>query len=225
MEAWTWVLIWWLAFAGSHLLLSSLRVRRTLVGLVGGEGPFAGLYSLVALAFFVPLVWTFSRHFHEGPLLWSMRDIPAVHAGAMILSALGLTLVVAALAQPSATGMDPRAVPRARGLSRITRHPLFAGLALWGLAHVLVNGFLVDVLFFGGFLVFGVVGATHQDSRKLTEQAQRLGPFYDETSLFPFGAILTRRNRLVLSELPWLALAIGALIAVVVYLLHPVLFT
>ena len=46
----------WLAFAVTHMGMSSLRVRPALVRAFGGELPFAGIYSLVALAIFVPLV-------------------------------------------------------------------------------------------------------------------------------------------------------------------------
>jgi len=143
---------------------------------------------------------------------------------AIFLGAIGIAVVAASFSQPSATGMDPRAATRARGLTRVTRHPFFMGLALWGLAHVLVNGFLSDVIFFGGFSVYGVVGAAHQDTRKQRESGGRLRAFYDETSLLPFQAILGGRNRLILSELPFPALGIGAAVALVVYWLHPMLF-
>ena len=53
------------------MVLSSLRIRRGLVARLGA-GPFLGLYSLVAFAFFVPLVWTYFAHKHAGPLLWSI---------------------------------------------------------------------------------------------------------------------------------------------------------
>src|SRR5437870_4695038 len=49
------VALLWLGFAGSHLVLSSLPVRQRIVTRLG-EGPFRGLYSLVAFAFFVGFV-------------------------------------------------------------------------------------------------------------------------------------------------------------------------
>ena len=45
------IILLWLGFAGSHLTLSSLPVRRGLVARIG-ENAFRGLYSLVAFAFF-----------------------------------------------------------------------------------------------------------------------------------------------------------------------------
>jgi uncharacterized membrane protein len=220
---WASIVLWWTAFAGSHMVLSSPRVRRSLVARLG-EGPFAGIYSLVALATFVPLVWTYAAATHTGPQLWSFTGIAAVRWLAIGLAAVGVALVAASFVQPSATGMDPRAAPRARGLTRITRHPLFAGLGLWGLAHVLTNGFLSDVVFFGGFPLFALVGGAHQDERKRLDHGHRLAAYMEETSLVPFGAIVRGRNRLAMRELPWPAFAAGVAIAAALYLAHPLLF-
>ena len=223
MNGWAWVAFWWLAFAGSHIAMSCSGPRRRLVERYGA-GPFAGIYSLVALFTFIPLVVTYWHSRHSGPLLWAIGSARGTVPLAIILGATGVALVAASFAQPSVTGMDPRAATRAHGLTRVTRHPLFMGLAIWGLAHTLVNGFLADVIFFGGFPVYGVIGAAHQDARKQRDEGRRLQDFYDETSLLPFWAILTGRNRLELSELPFAALGIGAAVAIVLYLLHPMLF-
>jgi uncharacterized membrane protein len=220
---WESVLFWWLAFAGSHLILSSGGLRGALVARMGERG-FAGFYSLVALATFVPIVWTYWPARHTGPLLWNLRTVPGATALVIALGAIGFALMAAAFVQPSATSFDPRAVPRAHGVTRLTRHPLFMGLALWGLGHALVNGFLSDVVFFAGFPLFALIGGAHQDARKQTEQRARLDQFYGETSMLPFVAVASGRNRLVPGELPWRALGIGTAVAIVLYLLHPLLF-
>jgi len=224
MPAWSSILLWWLAFAGSHLLLSSIPVRRPLIEKLGAQA-FAGLYSVVALATFVPIVWIYLDNRHSGPLLWTLRGVPGITVLTIVVGIVAFALIAGSFAQPSATSIDPRAVPRARGILRITRHPLFTGLALWGLGHVVVNGFASDLAFFGSFAVFAVIGAQHQDTRKQLEEPQRLGAFYNETSLLPFGAVLEGRNRVVAEEMPWIALVLGAAVAGLVYLAHPWLFT
>lgn len=90
--------------------------------------------------------------------------------------------------------------------------------------HLLINGFVTDTLFFGGMLAFSLAGAAHQDARKRVTDKERLGPFFAETSFWPFAAILAGRNRIAWGELPWLALAIGAAVAAGIYALHPWLF-
>ena len=59
-------------------------------------------------------------------------------------------------------------------MTKITRHPLFVAMAVWGGAHLLMNGYAPDVAFFGGFVVYGLAGAAHQDYRKRAEEGGRL---------------------------------------------------
>jgi uncharacterized membrane protein len=218
-----WILFWWLAFAGSHLVLSSVPVRRPLIARVGARG-FQGLYSLIALATFVPLVRTYWAHRHTGPQLWNLWDIAGMREVSIVLSGIACVFLILAFFQPSPTGLAPGAATRARGVNRITRHPLFAAIGLWGFAHLLVNGYLSDVVFFGGFLVFALVGAAHQDARKRVTEAETLTAFFTETSLLPFGAIIAGRNRLMVDEIPWLAVAVGVAVAAVLYVAHGRLF-
>jgi uncharacterized membrane protein len=95
------------------------------------------------------------------------------------------------------------------------------GIALWALSHLLLNGFVTDVVFFGGMLAFSLAGAAHQDARKRATEDERLGQFFAESSFWPFAAISAGRNRVIWRELPWFALVIGAAAAVGIYALHP----
>ena len=219
MPEWVWVLLLWLVFADSLTVLSTNMLRPKLVAKLG-EQLFLGVYSLVAFAIFVPLVMVYWGAIHSGPLLWQLRDVAGVPWLAVALAALGWALIVASLMRPPPMSVAARGTSASYGLTRITRHPLFTGLALWGLSHILLNGFLTDVVFFGGFALYGVLGAMHQDARMRTKRSD-LKAFYAETSLLPFAAIATGRNRLVLGELPWLGLAIGVGVAILLYVLHP----
>ncbi len=49
------IVLFWFLFGASHMALSSLKLRPKLVGVLGNRG-FQGVYSLVALGTFVPLV-------------------------------------------------------------------------------------------------------------------------------------------------------------------------
>jgi uncharacterized membrane protein len=142
----------------------------------------------------------------------------------MILSVVGIAMVVGAELQPSPAQVGAKRAQGSRGLTRITRHPLFAGIAVWALGHLVMNGYATDVLFFGGMLAFSLVGAMHQDARKRATEGERLGPFLAETSFLPFAAVLAGRNRVVWSELPWAGLAVGAVVAFGIYALHPWMF-
>jgi uncharacterized membrane protein len=214
-----WVFFWWLAFAGTHTVLSGTTTRPALIARVGERG-FQGLYSLVAFATFVPLVRTYFAHKHSGPLLWHLTAVPGVRGLAVVLAGVAVVLLVLAFAQPSPTGLMPGVPRRARGVTRITRHALFMAIGLWGLAHALANGFLSDVLFFGGFVVYALYGSWHQDIRKQADGGPDMSAFYAETSLLPFAAITGGRNRLVLGEIPIVAVILGVVVAVLLYTFH-----
>ncbi|HVP30731.1 MAG TPA: NnrU family protein [Myxococcota bacterium] len=194
----------WLGFGGSHVLLSSLRVRRRLVAALGTV-PFLGLYSVVALAFFVPLVRLYFAHKHAGPLLWT----PGVGdpARVAIYGGMGLAfvLVVSGLLQPGPAGVVPGSlVPR--GVYRLTRHPQNMGIALFGALHLVPNGFASDVVFFGGVAAFAILGSWHQDARKRVDGPRGYAEFVARTPFWPFTGRETVQG---LRELSPLAVALG----------------
>jgi uncharacterized membrane protein len=206
----------WAGFAVTHVGLSSLPVRARLVARLG-ERVFQGVYSLVAFAFFIPLVTTFFRHKHDGRWLWVFTRGPALHWMLYVGMAIALVLVVASLVRPSPAGVVP-GDPTPRGVYRITRHPLVMGLALFGALHVLPNGTTADVAFFGGFVLFGLLGAWHQDRRKLALGVPGFAAFHAATPFLPFTGRETLRG---LRELSPAVVAAGIVLTAVVRWFHP----
>jgi uncharacterized membrane protein len=213
------IVVLWLGFAGSHMVMSSLRIRRGLVARLG-DGPFLGLYSLVAFAFFVPLVRTYFAHKHAGPLLWSIAiGTPLLWA---IYVGMGgaFILMVAGLLRPSPTSIVPGdATPR--GAQLLTRHPLFMGLGIFGLLHLIPNGNAADVAFFGGFPVFTVLGCWHQDRRKLATGTAELRGFYQRTPFLPFAGSESARG---IHELGRIVIVGGLVVTLVLRYFHPIWF-
>ncbi len=217
------IVLWTVAFAATHMGLSSIRVRPRLVSRIG-ELPYLGLYSLVSFATFVPLVTVWVRGIHGGGMLWNVRGVPGVSEAGLLISFVTFTLAIAALFQPGPVAVGPRVRTRAYGITRITRHPLFMNIGVWAFAHVVLNGFVNDVLFFGGVALVGLFGCMHQDARKKITEKGTLDEFYAETSLVPFAAIVSGRGKLVVHELPWLGIAVGAAISLAIYWNHAALF-
>lgn len=213
------ILALWLGFAGSHLLLSSLPVRQRLVARLG-EPPFRGLYSLVAFGFFVPLVMTYFQHKHADGWLWRVPRTPLVLWLVYVGMGLAFVLVVAALVRPSPAAVIP-GDPRPHGVFRITRHPLLMGLALFGLLHLVLNSSRADVAFFGGFAAFSLVGAMHQDRRKLATDGARFRPFYEATPFLPFTGAGTLQG---LRELFPVIVPLGIAVTLVVRWFHDAWF-
>lgn len=222
MPTWFWILFWWLSFGGTHIGLSSQKPRQFLIARFGERG-FRAFYSLISFLTFVPLLRVYFAGRHSGPELWALQSGSGLRYTAIAVSALAVAVLIAGFLQPSPVGLAP-ASPQPYGITRITRHPMFCAFGLWGVGHVLVNGHLGDVLFFGGFVVFSLVGAAHQDWRKQGEETETLGQFYAQTSLLPFMAVLAGRNRIVVEEIPWLGLLVGIVAAAAIYLLHPHFF-
>src|SRR5262249_13004296 len=107
----------------------------------------------------------------------------------------------------------------ARGIIRITRHPIMWGIILWAGAHLLARGERAATVFFGGFLVLAALGTILMDRRKSTNpDFQR---FKGVTSNIPFVAIAQGRNRIAWREIGWARPAIGIAIFVLVFFLHP----
>jgi uncharacterized membrane protein len=178
------ILLFWLGFAATHIGLSTAAPRQRLVALLG-ENLFRGIYSVISFAFFIPLIWVYFANKHAGPWLWVLpRGIPLLLV--MYLGmAVAFTLVIGSLVRRSPGAVIPgSATPR--GVQRITRHPLFMGLALFGLLHLLPNGSAADIVFFGGFPLFSLVGGWHQDLRKLAYGPASYRQFYESTPFLPF---------------------------------------
>ena len=216
-NATTAVVILWLLFAASHMLPSSRTIRSRLVARLG-EKRFLGAYSLVSFVFFAPLVYYYMTHRHAGPLLWTPPASGAVELLLLLANLAGFVLLVAGVMTPSPASVTGAPRDEPAGVQRITRHPVFMGIGLWALAHVVVNGYASDVAFFGGFVVFALAGSWHQDRRKLAGGDARFERFHAATPFVPFTGRGTLRG---LMELPPLAVIIGIAAALAARYLHP----
>ena len=196
--------------------LSSLPVRRRLVARLG-EGVFLGLYSVIAFAIFIPLVRTFFAHKHAGRWLWVIERGPALRWPMYVGMAIALVLLVAAFVRPGPAGVVPGEA-RVAGVYRIARHPLFMAIAIFGVLHCLPNSSVGDIAFFGGGALFALIGAWHQDRRKLAVGVPGYREFYDATPFLPFTGRETLRG---LRELSPVVVAVGLLVTVFVRWFHP----
>ena len=179
------IIVLLLLFAASHMSLSSRAIRASLVARLGAR-PFQVMYSVVALVFFVPLVYYYLTHRHTGPLLWTVPDNDAVGFLLGLANVAGVVLLVAGVMTPSPASVTGAPRDEPVGVQRITRHAVFMGMGIWALAHAISNGFASDVAFFGGIVVFVIVGSWHQDRRKLAAGDERFRRFHASTSFVPF---------------------------------------
>lgn len=213
------IVLLWLGFSVTHLVLASVRVQPKLERSIGAL-PFQGLYSIVALVFFVPLVAIYLYNRHDGPWLWSIAMGPVVLWSLYGVMAFALVLLANGTVAPSPASVMA-GEPRARGVLRITRHPVVMSLVLFGLVHLVPNASSADVAFFGGFAAFGLVGAWHQDRRKLYHQTPGFAEFYASTSFLPFARADAWRG---FSEVSPVATLLAIALTIGLRLLHAPLF-
>ena len=205
-------------------IISSSAVRPWLTKAVG-EQPYRGIYSLVAFATIGPLIFEFARHKHAGPLLWALRAIPSIRGLVWLLMLAALILFVGSFMNPNPGGMAaPAGGSEPRGLLKITRHPSFVAFSLFGIAHMLMNGRGGDVIFFGTFPVLAIIGGRHQDRRKIRELGDRYREFLAKTLFVPFAALIGGRVRWTRDDMPWKAIGVGIVLAIVIVMLHPMIF-
>ncbi|MEX0638207.1 MAG: NnrU family protein, partial [Burkholderiales bacterium] len=186
-----------------------------------GERGYLGLFSLASLAGLAGMSMAYGRAPFEG--LWpGLRLVPvAVLPIAFVLLACGLLARNPTLAGQSAAlkGADP-----ARGIIRITRHPVMWAIMLWAAAHVLAIGSLQAVIFFGGLLLLAAAGTTLQDARKAKLLGEDWKRFAALTSNVPFLAVAQGRNRVAWREIGWWRPAAGLAAFAALLWLHAWLF-
>jgi uncharacterized membrane protein len=215
--------LWALMFVGGHLLISSEAIRPGLIKRVG-EQPYRGIYSIIALGTFIPLVIEFANHKHAGPIVWYLRAIPALRWLVWVMMLLSMILLVSAFVTPNPGAIGAAADNRVRGILKITRHPTFVAIAIFAIAHILMNGWLGDLFFFGSLAVLAIVGGMHQDYRKRRELGAPYEALIASTSFFPFAALITGRQRWTAADVSWVAIGAGAGLTVIFLVLHPVIF-
>ena len=188
----------WIA---THNGLAGTDIRARLVGRIGENG-FRIFYSIFSVLALVMLARA-SGAAETIPLwiapAWLRLALAAIMLPAFLFFAAGL------LRNPTAVGGEALAGQRARGIQRITRHPMLWSFALWALVHVLGNGDLASLIFFGTFAISAILGMPSIDRKLAARDPEAAARLRAETSILPFGAILAGRNRLVLAEIGWLA--------------------
>ena len=217
------IALWCSLFVATHLLISSQVVRPQLIARIGAQ-PFRGVYSIVAIGTLTPMITVFAHHKHAGPLFWYLRNFGPARLLTWILMFIALIILSAGIINPGPSSMVASADSGAHGVLKVTRHPSFVAISLFGLAHLLMNGWAGDVIFFGTFPTLGILGGFHQDRRKLGEIGESYRRFVEQTSFFPGAALVSGRQRWSGADIPWAAIVIGTAITIVVVMFHPYLF-
>ena len=200
-------------FLALHVVVSGTRLRDAIVGAIG-DSLYRGLFALASLA---TIVWM-ARAYTAAPGLLLWQAPRSLHWLAVLLGLPAALLVAVGLTTPNPTttgaeGLLAEGVP-VRGIVRVTRHPFLGGVAIWALAHLLVNGDAASLVLFGTLLALALLGPRLIDTKRAHVYGERWAAFKEQTSVLPFAAIAAGRNRLVVSEIGTWRLLLGGVVYV-----------
>ena len=141
-------------FLGIHSVRIVAEERRSAAIARMGEGPWKGIYSVVAFIGLALIVWGYGLSRLDPVVLWD-PPIWTRHI-AVTLNLIAFVLFAFYL------------VPSGRIKARLG-HPMILSVKVWAFAHLIANGTLADLLLFGTFLVWAV--ADFAVSRRRDRQA------------------------------------------------------
>ncbi|NJS13168.1 MAG: hypothetical protein HC789_23750 [Microcoleus sp. CSU_2_2] len=211
-----------LVFAIAHSGLAALRPK--------GEkliGPrlYRVLFALVSLPLAVILIVYFFNHRYDGLQLWQLQGLPAVKPVVWILSAISFLFLYPATFNllEIAAVQKPQVHLYETGIIRITRHPQMVGQVIWCIAHTLWIGTSFTLVTSIGLVLHHLFGVWHGDRRLQARFGESFETIKSRTSIFPFLAILQKRQTLDLLEFLRPSYLGVAIFTGVLWKIHPIL--
>ncbi len=199
-----------LFFVAIHLGVSGTTLRDLLVRRLGLR-TYMVVFSLASVAGMIWLVLAYrgAEYWPTWGMLGAWKPVMLV----LMLPAFLLVVIGLATPNPTAVAQEGLVDQAPRGIVRITRHPFLMGVALWSLLHLIGNGDVASLLFFGALFAVAAAGPASIDAKR----RRTLGPaawdvFARRTSILPFAAIAAGRNTMPGAELGWGRL-LGGLLA------------
>lgn len=122
-----------------------LRAPRTALAQRLGEGGYKGAYSLVSAIGLALAIWGFARY--------RSGEFAPLYAPLGFARHVGPLMILVAFILIAGANMPAGYIKSA------VRHPFLAGIALWALAHLAMNGDLGGAILFGAFLAYVAIDA------------------------------------------------------------------
>ena len=207
-------------WVGLHVGVAGTALRDAAVARLGGDGRFTLVFSLGSVLSITLLVMAWQ----QAPfiLLW---QVPGWLRWLIALAMLpALVLFVASVSKPNPTAAGGKLDGMPRGITRITRHPMLWSFAIWAGGHVLGNGDLASLIFFGAFLLTAALGMPSIDRKIARRNPALWAKLAPGTSIMPFGAIFSGRMTADFHEIGWVPPVVGGLAWVALLMFHRLIF-
>ena len=166
----------------THLGISNSPLRPALVARLG-DGGYLGFYSVLALGTLTWMVMAWS----DAPRdlwLWEPRGWQRMVPLAVMPIACMLLIGGLVGVNPTAVGQEARLGEPdvARGMLRVTRHPVQWAILLWALAHMFPNGDAPTLVLLLGVALVAGFGPLLIDRRKAANAPEDFAKFAAGTS-------------------------------------------
>ena len=171
-----------LAFVATHFLLSH-PLRGPLVRAMG-EGPFRGIYSLVALVMLGSMIYFYGKIGRE-PRIWPEPGDALWIVASLLMWLAAILLVGSFFKNPALVGA-PGPTGGPTGVFKITRHPMMWSFALWAIVHIFVVGTAKALVLDSAILILALGGAAAQDAKKARQMGENWHDWTAQTAFVPF---------------------------------------
>ena len=197
-----------LFFVGIHLGIAGTTMRERAIGILG-RSAYMAAFAVATIIGFGWIVAAYNRAPYA--VTWGMLEWWKPIAIILMLPASLLVVIGLTTPNPTSVAQEGRVGQPAQGIVRITRHPFLTGVGLWALVHLIGNGNVASLIFFGTWAVVALAGTVSIDAKRRRLLGAAWEPFAAQTSIVPFAAIAAGRNRFNLREIGFWRWAIGLL--------------
>jgi uncharacterized membrane protein len=196
-------------FSGIHLGVSGTSLRDRAVAAFG-EGAYRAAFSIASL---VGIIWLVAAYKHAPYMVtWGVPEWWKPIAIALMLPSFLLAVIGLTTPNPTILGEEGRVAQPPQGIVRVTRHPFLTGVGLWALVHVVANGDIASLVFFGTLAITALAGTVSIDGKRQRALGSAWDSFAAQTSIAPFAAIASGRTRFKPSEINawrWIAATVA----------------
>lgn len=210
-----------------HFILAGSPLRWAVSAKIGENG-FRGLFSALSAVGIVWLAIAYRQATSPDSFYGIRLPDPWMMWMPAVLMVPGAVFFVGALTTKNPTMvMGERHLAEAepaRGVLRITRHPMLWTFLLWAVGHFFANGDLASFFLFGSIMIVAAGGMGSIDRKQARRDPEGWKRFAAVTSVMPFLAIASGKNRLVFSEIGWSRIGLAAALWIAIVAIHPLVF-
>ena len=212
--------IYALLWLGLHLGVAGTNLRYRVTRRLGVNG-YRGLFSVSSSGGMVRLCMSYAQS--DTIVLWSTPGWLRWVLAFVMLPAFVL-FAASFVRNPTAAGGERFLQRDVQGIQRVTRHPMMVSYAIWAAVHMIGNGDVASLVFFGALFLTAVVGMPSIDRKTFDRDDHAWAKLERSTSIVPFVAILGGRNRFVPAEIGWVVPSVGAALWLGMLVFHHSIF-